>query len=177
MDIIQHIFKNPENNKIINKYLGTWFIVREWMDTDMVIKQINQEIENIETAISTIKWSKSNLLKIKNMLFYMKQNILWKNMNNLTWYDQRFLATERLRYQKTINDICKKYPRLSIISENIVIKEDCNLKIINQSIKDLNLLPETSLQKIKNNWIWLFIWDKNCTDRWFNHYPRWVNTH
>ena len=175
MDIIQNILKNSELHNIFKKYLETWFIVREWIDKNTTIEQINKEIENIEKTISTIEWSKSNLLKIKNILFYVKQNILWRNISNLSWYQKRILATERSRYQTAINDICKRYTKLSKISENIIITEECDLKIIEQSLKDINLLPESTLQKIKDNWITIFLWDKTVTNRWFKNNLRWVH--
>ena len=172
IDVIQHILNNIEISSLIKEYLETWNITTEWIDTDKIIQEINQEIEYIEKIIKN-GWPDSNLRKIKNKLFYMKQSILWRDVSNLWRYGERVLATERQRSQTIVNEICKKYENLLNISENIVITEDCDLTIIEESLEYLNKLPKSTLQKIKDNWIMLFFTDKAPTELGFNLDHRW----
>ncbi len=152
------------------------------------IRQINEEIIILQKKIKDIEsqliFDKSNkdLIKesrsIKKEIYnkrlekkvFLKKEIPW---HDLGLSEKRSLFVEWLKDQSTIKDVIIEYPRLWVISENLVIR-NFEQKIVKEHLDDLNLLSDKTLKKIWKSEIVIFLSNQTFTGREDNIKFKWV---
>lgn len=146
------------------------------------LKTINSKIANIQTQLDGInkksnlilEWKQEKRLLEKEILnlYMQKKKLLGKEISKrLSLRDAKAFIEEARRDQRIIDNVIKKYPRLNMLSEQLVIKDYVSAK---EHIEDLNLLPDEILERIAKTDIIMFLWKGTVTE-WGHFYDlRWV---